>query len=79
MTPPITPESYKLRLAIGRRLRRAREKADLSLRDAARKAGIKKIKWLRYEQGVHPIPAEFLGELARAANTNVDKLLPKAA
>jgi len=79
MTPPITPELYEVRLAIGRRLRRARERARLSQSDAAQRAGIKKIKWLRFEQGVHPIPSELLGTLARAANTNVTKLLPRAA
>lgn len=79
MTPPITPELYKTRLAIGRRLRRAREKANLSLRDAARQAGIHKNKWHRYELGINPIPSEFLGTLAKVANTNVGKLLPKAA
>lgn len=75
MARSISPKTDKARLAIGKRLRRARERRGLSLRDAAVEAGIKKLTWLRFEQGRRSIPAELIRDLARAANTNASTLL----
>lgn len=75
MARSISPKTDKARLAIGRRLRAAREREGLSLRAAAAAAKIRKGQWLRFEQGERSIPAELLRDLARAANTNASNLL----
>lgn len=78
MSRAISSKTFKARVAIGERLRTARKANGLTIKVAAERAGVHKIRWLRFEHGLTPIPAEEVPELARVANTNCSTLLDAA-
>jgi transcriptional regulator with XRE-family HTH domain len=67
-------------MEIGERLRLARIEANLTMREAAERAGVNKDSISRIERGVRPPNALTVGKLARAYGRTAEEFLyPKAA
>ena len=67
---------YRERTLIGRRLHRARVRADLSLRAVGALSGVDFYKWRAWEKGKSSIPAELLMGVAAVVDLTAEQLLP---
>lgn len=67
---------FRERVLIGKRLRRARLRADLTLRAVGARSGVDFYKWRAWEKGMSSIPAELLMGVAAVVDLTAEQLVP---